>query len=68
MPNIWMLDVLADLRRFAENEGLSDIATTFDVAGMVVARQLASHEETIGDTVNAYDQRLHRETTGSTHA
>ena len=48
MPNIWMLDVLADLRRFAENEGLSEIATTFDVAGMAVARQLASHEERSG--------------------
>lgn len=42
MPNEWILDVLTDLRLFAEQNGLSSLADQLDDTVLVAATEIAS--------------------------
>lgn len=45
MANEWILDVLADLKTFARNNGLSSVASGLDDLTIVAAAELASKDE-----------------------
>ena len=45
MQNEWILDVLADLRGFARQNGLSSLAEMLDDTRLVAAAELASKGE-----------------------
>ena len=49
MANDWIIDVLADLRRFAGSNGLDALAEQLDDATLVAAAELASRGECTTD-------------------
>jgi len=46
MANEWILDVLADLKTFARNNGLTSVASGLDDLTIVAAAELASMDMT----------------------
>ena len=44
MANDWILDVLSDLKTFAQSNGLPALATQLDDATLIAATELASQE------------------------
>jgi len=53
MPNEWILDVLSDLKAFAQNNDLGVLAEHLDDTCLVAAAELASK----GEGHNAHDCR-----------
>lgn len=45
MQNEWILDVLADLKQFAQQNGMGALATQLQSTRLVAARELASFGE-----------------------
>ena len=55
MQNDWILDVLADLKNFADANGLGALAQQLDDAKLIAAAEISSgaikvHTQTHGDT------------------
>ena len=44
MANDWIIDVLADLKTFASENGLLALASQLDETAMIAAAEIASHE------------------------
>ena len=58
MANDWILDVLADLKKYAAKNGLSALASQLDDATLIAATEIASNEAggqelAIGDLGNS---------------
>ena len=58
MANDWILDVLADLKKYAAKNGLSALASQLDDATLIAATEIASieaggQELAIGDLGNS---------------
>lgn len=51
MANDWILDVLADLRTFARENGLPQLAEGLGEASRIAAAELASRQGTAPETV-----------------
>jgi len=51
MHNEWILDVLADLRTFAQKNGLGVLAEQLDDTSLIAASELAS----TGEGISAHD-------------
>jgi len=65
MTNEWMLDVLADLRTFSSENGLSVTAKQLDLLMAVTAAEMASMQGIAHGTAQrgiGYAGGLHRET------
>ena len=45
MLHEWVLDVLSDLRSFAQENDLAALAAHLDDAGLIAAAEIASHQE-----------------------
>lgn len=63
MANDWIIDVLADLRTFAQKNGLRSLAAQLDETALVAAAEIASTTGKAPDTanVNALSARtIHR--------
>lgn len=59
MANDWILDVLSDLKAFANKNGLSALERQLDLSEAVAAAELASGDVMTGQGVE-YSGRLHR--------
>lgn len=44
MANDWILDVLSDLKAFADKNGLAQTAEQLDDAALIAALEIAAHE------------------------
>ncbi|RKF16108.1 hypothetical protein D6850_00620 [Roseovarius spongiae] len=53
MQNTWILDVLADLKTFAQNNNLGALAEYLDDTSLVAAAELAS----LGEGSSGHDRR-----------
>ena len=49
MPNAWIIDVLTDLRVFAEQNGLARLADQLDDTVLVAASELAADGNAVND-------------------
>jgi predicted transcriptional regulator len=67
MANDWILDVLADLKAFAQKNGLSALEHQLDVSESVAARELTSGIGITGQNFE-YTGNLHRTNAGSPFA
>ena len=47
MANEWILDVIADLKAFAQDNGLPSVASGLDDLSVVAAAELASEQECV---------------------
>jgi len=67
MANDWMLDVLADLKSFAESNGLAATERQLDQAMITVADELATMREVARGTAQGvgHVREFHRPVTGS---
>lgn len=52
MKNDWIIDVLTDLRAFADKNGLSELARQLDEAALVAAAEIASTEILVSSTAH----------------
>jgi len=52
MANDWIIDVLADLRTYADSNGLFALAGQLDDATLIAATEIASKEGKAPETVN----------------
>lgn len=57
MSNDWMIDVLADLRKFAEKQSMFDLAEHLDDAILVAATEIRDIEES-KKVVKTYDVKV----------
>lgn len=57
MTNDWMIDVLADLRKFAEKQSMLDLAEHLDDAILVAATELRAIEKS-QTVVKTYDAKV----------
>ena len=66
MANDWMLDVLADLRSFAESNGLAATERQLDQAMITVADEIATMRGVAQGTAQGvgHVREFHRTTTG----
>ncbi|SLN52524.1 hypothetical protein AQS8620_02304 [Aquimixticola soesokkakensis] len=55
MPNEWIIDVLTDLRAFAEKNGLPATADQLDDARLIVATELANVAADLSQRANRND-------------
>ncbi len=67
MANDWMLDVLADLKSFAESNGLGATEQQLDRTMITVAHELALTREVTHGTAQGvgHVREFHRSVTGS---
>ena len=64
MANDWMLDVLADLKAFAESNGLGATERQLDQAIITVSNELASLRGIAQGTAHGHVREFNRSTTG----
>ena len=64
MANDWMLDVLADLKAFAESNGLGATERQLDMAMITVSNELASLQGIAQGTAQSHVREFHRPDSG----
>jgi len=52
MPNDWIIDVISDLKCFANNNGLPALAQQLDDAVLIAAMEIASNKGGVSDGNN----------------
>ncbi len=57
MSNEWMIDVLADLRKFALNQTMLDLAEHLDDAILVAATEVRNQKESQVSIVGSYESK-----------
>jgi len=57
MTNDWIIDVLSDLRSFADANGLAHLADQLDATRLVALAELASHKQGAVARGGAHDVR-----------
>ncbi|MEE9453187.1 MAG: hypothetical protein V3V13_02230 [Paracoccaceae bacterium] len=57
MSNEWMIDVLADLRKFALNQTMLDLAEHLDDAILVAATEISNQKENQVSIVGSYESK-----------
>ncbi len=57
MTNTWILDVLADLKNFAQLNGMVALAEQLDDTKLLAAAEIAQGPDKIAETGEHYDQK-----------
>lgn len=57
MNNEWMIDVLADLRKFAQKQAMLDLAEHLDDAIVLAAVEIRNHDEGRGPGEGVNDKK-----------